>query len=385
MENFVAYNPTKVHFGKGVLRNLGEVVIEFGSRVLMIYGKGSVMKNGCYNEIMTQLRNVKAQTFEYNGIKPNPVIDDVDAAASYGISKGIDCIIAAGGGSVIDSAKIISVCIAEECQGWDVMKNRIEIKNAVPLIAVLTLAATGTEMNNVAVLQNTETKEKIGYSNVSMYPKHSFLDPSYTASVPANYTAYGIVDLIAHSLESFFGPGDASLSDRFVEAIIKEAFEYGPKLMKDLTNYDLRAKIMWAATNALNGLTGYGRSATGDWGVHAIGHVISFLYDTPHGATLSMVYPAWLKCMKKKIPGRISKLGEHLFNDPDIDSTIIKLEAFFRLIGSPVNMAESGLDNDKAGEILKLMNVQRASGRNYILNNSDREEIVNYMSVNRNS
>jgi alcohol dehydrogenase YqhD (iron-dependent ADH family) len=385
MENFIAYNPTKVHFGKGVLRNLGEAVIEFGSKVLLIYGKGSVMKNGCYNEIMMQLNNAKAITFEYNGIKPNPIIDNVDAAASYGISNGIDCIVAAGGGSVIDSAKIISVCIAEKCKGWDVMKNRTEIKNAVPLITVLTLAATGTEMNNVAVLQNSETKEKIGYSHVIMYPRHSFLDPSYTASVPANYTAYGIVDLIAHAMESFFGRGEASLSDRFAEAIIKEAFAYGPKLMNDLTNYDLRANIMWAATNALNGLTGYGRATTGDWGVHAIGHVISFLYDTPHGATLSMVYPAWLKCMKKKIPERISKLGEHLFNDPDINSAINKLEAFFRSIGSPVNMDEAGLDNEKAGEILKLMNVQRASGRNYILNNDDREEIVNYMLVDNKS
>jgi alcohol dehydrogenase len=381
MENFVAYNPTKVHFGKGVLMDLGDATSEFGKKVLLIYGKGSVMKNGCYNDVITQLNNVKAETFEYNGIKPNPVVDDVDAAASYGISKGIDCIVAAGGGSVIDSAKIISVCIAEKCRGWDVMKNSVDIKNAVPLIAVLTLAATGTEMNNVAVLQNSETKEKIGYSNRKMFPKHSFLDPSYTTSVPANYTAYGIVDLIAHALESFFGPGDASLSDRFVESIIKEAFEYGPKLMNDPANYDLRAKIMWAATNALNGLTGYGRKATGDWGVHGLGHVISFLYDTPHGATLSMVYPAWLRCMKKKIPGRISKLGEHLFSDPDIDSTINKLEAFFRSIGSPVNMAEAGLSIDKSGDILKLMNIQRTSGTNCTLDDSDREEIVKYISM----
>jgi alcohol dehydrogenase YqhD (iron-dependent ADH family) len=383
MENFIAYNPTKVHFGKGVLRNLGNVVPEFGKKVLLIYGKGSVMKNGCYNEIITQLRNIQVQTFEYNGIKPNPVVEDVDAAASYGISKGIDCIIAAGGGSVIDSSKIISVCIAEKCNGWKVMKNRIDIKNAVPLVAVLTLAATGTEMNNVAVLQNSDTKEKIGYSHEAMYPKHSFLDPSYTATVPASYTAYGIVDLIAHALESFFGHGDASLSDRFVESIIKEAFEYGPKLMKDLTSYDLRAKIMWAATNALNGLTSHGR-LSGDWGVHAIGHVISFLYDTPHGETLSVVYPAWLKCMKNKIPGRISELGEHLFSNPDVNSTITRLEEFFRSIGSPVTMSEAGINNDKGKEVLDLMNIQRASGRHYLLDNRDREEIVNHMMGNRN-
>lgn len=381
MENFIAYNPTRVHFGKGVLRDLGETTDEFGKKVMVIYGKGSVLKNGCYNEIMTQLRDAGAQTFEYNGIKPNPVIDDVDAAASYGISKGINYIIAAGGGSVIDSAKIISVCMAEKCKGWDVMKNRIKIRNSVPVVAVLTLAATGTEMNNVAVLQNPETKEKIGYSHEKMYPKHSFLDPSYTLTVPANYTAYGIVDLIAHAIESFFGQGDASLSDRFVEAIIREAFEYGPKLMNDLSNYELRANIMWAATNALNGLTIYGR-ISGDWGVHAIGHVISFLYDTPHGATLSIAYPAWLKCMKSRIPERISKLGEHLFGDPDVDAAIAGLEKFFRSMGSPVTLSDAGLSLDKAGNILELMNTQRSSGRHYLLDNREREEIVNYMSGN---
>jgi alcohol dehydrogenase YqhD (iron-dependent ADH family) len=287
-------------------------------------------------------------------------------------------LVAVGGGSVIDSAKIISICLAEKCTGWDVMKNRINIKTSVPLLAVLTLAATGTEMNNVAVLQNFKAREKIGYSHPSMYPKHSFLDPTYTVTVPANYTSYGIVDLIAHAIESFFGRGDASLSDRFVESIIKEAFEYGPRLMKDLTNYDLRANIMWAATNALNGLTGYGRSY-GDWGVHAIGHVLSFLYDTPHGATLSIAYPAWLKCMKNKIPERISKLGEHLFNDSSVDSVIERLEVFFKSIGSPVRLTETGLTNKNRTEILDLMNKQHTSGRHYLLDDKDRQKIVDYM------
>jgi alcohol dehydrogenase YqhD (iron-dependent ADH family) len=378
MENFIAYNPTKVHFGKDVLRNLGVTASESGNKVLLIYGKGSVLKNGSYEQVIGQLKKARAQIFEYNGIKPNPLIDDVDSATKYGISRGIDYLVAVGGGSVIDSAKIISICIAEKCAGWDVMKNRISIKTSVPLLAVLTLAATGTEMNNVAVLQNSGTREKIGYSHPLMYPKHSFLDPTFTATVPANYTSYGIVDLIAHALESFFGHGDASLSDRFVESIIKEAFEYGPKLMKDLGNYDLRAKIMWAATNALNGLTGYGRSY-GDWGVHAIGHVLSFLYDTPHGATLSITYPAWLKCMKNKIPERISKLGEHLFNDSSVETVIEKLEVFFRMIGSPVRLTEAGLTDKNRNEILDLMNAQRASGRHYLLDNKDRQEIVDYM------
>jgi hypothetical protein len=163
-----------------------------------------------------------------------------------------------------------------------------------------------------------------------------------------------------------------------VEAIIKEAFEYGPALMKDLSNYDLRARIMWAATNALNGLTSYGR-AYGDWGVHAIGHVLSFLYDIPHGATLSIAYPAWLKCLKNKMPERIAKLGMHLYNNPSVENTIQELENFFRSIGSPVRLQEAGIGETKRVEILELMNAQRTTGRHYLLRNSDRSVILDFM------
>ncbi len=378
MENFIAYNPTRLHFGSGVVQNLGEAAKEYGHKVLLVYGKGSVLKNGSYDQTRKQLENINAEIIEYNGIKPNPVIDDVDNAASLGISENIDLIVAIGGGSVIDSAKIISVCIAEKSKGWDVMKNRVKIKSSIPLIAVLTLAATGTEMNSVAVLQNNQTREKFGFNHTSMFPRHSFLDPTFTQSVPENYTAYGIVDLIAHALENFFGKGDASLSDRFVESIVKEAFDYGPQLMQDLKNYDLRARIMWAATNALNGLTGYGRS-NGDWGVHAIGHVLSFLYDTAHGATLSIAYPAWLKYMKTKIPERILKLEAHLYNETDIDKLIKRLEDFFMSLGSPVNLQEIGIEQKNKNEILELMNTNKVSGKHYKLNHEDREKILEYM------
>ena len=192
--------------------------------------------------------------------------------------------VAVGGGSVIDSAKIIALCLKEECDIWEVMTGRYSPLSALPLIAVLTLAATGTEMNGTAVLQNHKTREKIGYKNELIYPVHSFLDPTYTLTVPASQTAYGIVDLVAHCLEAWFGEGEASLSDRFVLAIIREAMEYGPLLMKDPGNFELRAKIMWAATTALNNTTMHGKKS-GDWGVHRMGHVLSFLYDTPHAAS----------------------------------------------------------------------------------------------------
>ena len=378
MENFIAYNPTKLHFGSGVINNLGKAGKEYGERVLLVYGKGSVLKNGSYDQTKGQLEKIHAEIFEFSGIKPNPVIDDVDAAVRFGLSEKIDYIVAVGGGSVIDSAKIISVCIAERCKGWDVMKNKVSIQSSVPMIAVLTLAATGTEMNPVSVLQNNRTREKIGFSHPSMFPRHSFLDPTYTRTVPANYTAYGIVDLIAHALENFFGYGEASLSDRFVEAIIKEAFDCGPQLMKNLSDYDLRARVMWAATNALNGLTGYGRSS-GDWGVHAIGHILSFLYDTPHGATLSIAYPAWLKHLKSRIPDRIRKLGEHLLDEPDVEKVIQQVENFFRSLNSPVRLQEIGINADKKMVILELMNTNKVTGQHHRLDDSDRSIILDWM------
>jgi len=378
MENFIAYNPTRVHFGKQVTDSLGEASQALGKKVLLVYGKGSVLRNGSYDQVKAQLEGIGAEITEYSGIKPNPLVGDVDEAARLGIEKAVDIIIAVGGGSVIDSAKIIGVCIAEKCKGWDVMKNRVKISRSVPIIAVLTLAATGTEMNAVSVLQNPDTHEKIVYQHEVMFPVHSFMDPVFTQSVPADYTAYGIVDLIAHALENYFGAGDAPLSDLFVEGIVREALIFGPELMNSLENYDLRARMMWAATNALNGLTTYGRKS-GEWGVHALGHELSYLYDTAHGATLSIVYPAWLRGLKSQIHSRISDLGNHLFNEPDVDQTINRLESFFKSIDSPVRLSEIGLGRKDADALLQLMNKHRASGLNYKLDDKLREEMVTLM------
>jgi alcohol dehydrogenase YqhD (iron-dependent ADH family) len=225
MENFVAYNPVQLHFGKDCVKDLGKAAVTLGKKALLVYGKGSVLRNGSYDDTLKQLKDSGIGVIEYSGIKPNPVVDAVDEAAEIGISEKVDMVVAVGGGSVIDSAKIIAVCIADKAKGWDVMTRKQEPQRSLPLIAVLTLAATGTEMNPTSVLQNHTTDQKIGFRHPVMFPVHSFLDPSYTISVPANYTAFGIVDLVAHSLEAWFGKGEADLSDRFVVAIIKEALE----------------------------------------------------------------------------------------------------------------------------------------------------------------
>ncbi len=378
MKNFVAFNPTKLHFGRGAVNELGNHASRSGKKALVIYGGGSVLRNGSYQDTLNQLKKSNVEVIEFNGIKPNPLVEDVERAASLGIAEQVDMVVAIGGGSVIDSGKITAICIADGCDPWKLMTRKHNPASAVPLITVLTLAATGTEMNGTAVLQNPETRQKIGYRHDFNYPTHSFLDPTYTLSVPENYTAWGIVDLVAHCLEAWFGEGDASLSDRFVVSIIQEAIEAGPALLADLGNYELRERVMWAATCALNNLTIYGRSSA-DWGVHVLGHVLSFQYDTPHGASLSIMYPAWLRMMRNRAKERIEKLGEDLFGISSVEDTITELEILFSSLGSPISCQESGIDSQEKAVILDLMNRNRSQGLHHPMSDSERAEVLSYV------
>ena len=373
------YNPVKVHFGKEVVDGLGKSVKNCGRRVMLVYGGGSIRKYGIYQDVMDQLSKVGLEVVEYSGIHPNPRIEEVDEAARLGRDKEVDVIVAVGGGSVIDAAKIISITIPVMHSGWEFVKGEKKPAEAVPLIAVLTLAATGTEMNRAAVVQNNQTNEKLGFVHRLLYPKESFLDPSYTLSVPKNYTGYGIVDLTAHCLESYFGEGEASLSDRFVYSIIHEAMKYGPLLMDDLKNYDLRARIMYAATSALNNLTSYGRK-NGDWAVHGIGHVLSVLYDVPHGASLSIGFPAWLKLMKDRIPERISELSENLFGNADPEKGIFELETFFSSVESPIRLSDIGIDRNMHLEILETLVSNKVTGNHLPLDQEDYKRLLLYMA-----
>ncbi|MDD5508023.1 MAG: iron-containing alcohol dehydrogenase [Bacteroidales bacterium] len=379
MENFVMYNPTRLHFGRDVIKGLGKAVSEFGNRVLLVYGGGSILKNGIYDQVINQLNAVGMTVWEHGGIRPNPVIEDVDAAAALGRRHNVDVIVAVGGGSVIDSGKAISITIPYQGSGWDFYAGRYKPSTAVPLIAVLTLAATGTEMNPFAVVQNRATMQKLGGRNDLMYPRHSFLDPAYTFSVSREYTAYGIADLMAHCLEAYFDDGDASLSDRFVFSILQEAVVYGPPLLDRLHDYELRARIMYAATAALNRtMTMNGRKNAGDWGVHAIGHVLSLLYDLPHGATLSIAFPAWMKLQAERIPDRIAFLGKNIFGVSTPEETIVELEMFFKSLGCPIRLVQVGISADKKEEILEGMVHNQVSGNYHKLTVADYERILEF-------
>ena len=377
MRNFTAFIPTRLHFGHNAVKNLGNHASQIGNHALLVYGCGSTFRNGSYSDTVDKLNRCNVKVTEYGGIKPNPLVDDVTKAANLGRKNGVDMVVAVGGGSVLDSAKVISICIAEDCEPWKIMTRQHQPKAAVPILAVLTLAATGTEMNPAAVIQNPYTKQKLGFRHELMYPTHSYLDPGYTLSVPRNYTAYGVVDLVAHCLEAWFGEGEATLSDRFTAAIIREALEYGPALMNDMRNLELRSKIMWAATNALNNMTIYGRSSP-HWGVHLLAHTLSVLYDIAHGATLSIIYPAWMKAMRNRASNRIAQLGQDLFGNASVDATIAGVEDFFANLGSPIRCQDVGIEASCKQTILNLMDENQASGLNYKLSKAERQEILDY-------
>jgi alcohol dehydrogenase YqhD (iron-dependent ADH family) len=377
--NFTAYNPTRLHFGEGCVEKLGEKSLKYGNKALLVYGQGSVKKYGYYDTVKKQLNLSGIDVVEYSGIKPNPVIEDVEAAAELGRLNKVDMVVALGGGSVIDSAKIIALGIANNEYTWDYLTHNKKPQKTVPLICILTLAATGTEMNAAAVVQNHSTGEKLGYVNELNFPKEAFLDPRFTLTVPKDYTAYGIVDLVAHALEAYFGKGEPELIDQITFSIIKDAMLWGPKLLDNLQNLEYRANIMLDATLALNGLTSYGKKG-GDWGVHGIGHEISLLFDTAHGATLSIGYIAWLKLHMNRIPERIIKLGENLFDVKTVDETIFKLEEFFSSINSPVRLSQIELDDINRQNLLIQMNKNNVSGMNHTLSGKDRRQLVELMA-----
>jgi len=379
MENFVYHNPTTLHFGRGILERLPGTLLTYGKKVLLVYGKGSIKRTGLYDKIKGLLLANSLEVFEYGGIKPNPVVEDVDAASAVGRENQVDVILAVGGGSVIDSAKIISITVPVSHPAWHFYSYRAKPVRSVPLVSVLTLAATGTEMNPFAVLQNEKTGRKDGYRSDLIFPRHSFLDPELTYSVPANYTAYGISDLIAHCLENYFGKGECTLSDRLIFSIIGDAMVWGPRLMKNLQGYEERAAIMYDATMALNLLTSNGKSG-GDWGVHSLGHVLSLLYDVPHGASLSIVYPAWLKTLLPAVSEKVSKLGSALFQTSDPPSVITRLESFFREIGSPVRLSELGTGKDAHETILSTWARNKAEGSVYKLGHEEYTELIMLMA-----
>jgi alcohol dehydrogenase YqhD (iron-dependent ADH family) len=319
MEIFSLHNPTKIHFGKDSIQKLGDELKQTGKKALILMGKGSVKKYGIYDQLIQVLDTSGIEYVVYEGIKSNPIYQHADEAVALAKQHKVDMLIALGGGSVIDSAKAVAMGYYHDGSVWDFYMGKVKPQQALPLFTILTLAATGTEMNAATVIQDTETGMKKGFGNPLLYPKVSILDPTYTFSVNKAYTAYGISDLIAHCLEVYFSKGENKLSSLYIASILRLAIETAPKVLENPEDYEARALTMWLATNALNGTLGVGRGG-GDWGVHGFEHSLSVLYDIPHGAGLSIVYPAWLKHFKSQNVERISFLGREVFQIPSTES-----------------------------------------------------------------
>jgi alcohol dehydrogenase len=362
MKNFIVNNQTKLLFGRGVVSKLGSHSKKIGSKAVIMIGKGSVKTNGILDAVTEQLKTVGTDFVLFEGIKSNPIFEDVNACISVAREFQADQIVAVGGGSVIDSAKAVAVGFFHDGNVWDICSGGIKPSQALPILCVLTLAATGTEMNPFSVIQNDKTGQKLGWGSDLVYPKVSFLDPEYTFSVPKTYTAYGVVDLIAHTFEQYFEPTHSPLSDHLATDIVKLAFEYGKKVIDNPENYEARANILWLSTVALNGSLSAGKQG-GDWGVHGFEHSLSVLYDIPHGAGLSMIYPSWMKVFFSEIEIKLDFMAQRVLGEGKKAQDFIDAhEAFCRSINSPIKLSEVNIFPDQESIIVENLKLNKVSG-----------------------
>jgi len=318
MKNFVFHNPTKILFGKDTIPFIGKETAALGKKALMVYGQGSIKKNTIYDQVTKSLQDAGVTIVEHRGVQSNPVLSHVHQGIRLAKENKIDVIVAVGGGSVIDSAKAIAAGALVEHNVWKFFTGRKSIKEALPLSCVLTLAASGSEMNSGMVITNEETNQKFGFANKYLYPRLSILDPSATFSVSPEYTAYGAVDAIAHVLEFYFTNQEpyTPVQDYFMEGLVKSCIDSCDRVLKNLEDYDARADLMWAATLALNGLTGAGLGKVG-FPMHMIEHSLSALYNVAHGAGLSVVIPGWMRYQAQQTPEKFAQFAERVFNITD--------------------------------------------------------------------
>jgi len=361
MEDFLQYNPTRLWFGKDQIEKLQQEPSVEGKRVLLVYGGGSIKRNGVYDAVCEQLSQMKAEVIELSGVEPNPRLATVHKGIAICREQQIDFILAVGGGSVIDCVKAISIGVYYEGDVWDIITRKAVAQKALPFGTVLTLAATGSEMNSLSVITNWELNEKRGWGSPLAYPAFSILDPAYTYSVPLDQTVYGIVDMMSHVLEQYFHRTEnAPMIDRFMESVLLTIMEAAPKLVKDLHNFKLRETIMYAGTMAFNGLLSSGTDG-GDWASHQIEHGLSAIYDIPHGGGLAIVFPNWMLHCAEDDPSRMKKLAVDVFGmDPAGKSDLelaheaaAALRAFWSQLGAPSRLADYGIDSSRLDELVQ--------------------------------
>ena len=354
MENFTYQNPTKLIFGKGQLEQLKNEIPSYGNRVLLVYGGGSIKRNGLYDQVIGKLKEIHVKIFELSGVEPNPRISTVRKGVEICKSEGIDFILAVGGGSTIDCTKAIAAGAKYDGDAWDIVTKKTIVKEALPFGTVLTLAATGSEMNSSSVITNWETNEKYGWGSPHVYPRFSILDPVNTFTVPRNQTIYGIVDMMSHTFENYFHTTEhTDFQDHMCESLLKTVIETAPKLLDNLEDYEHRATMLYCGTMALNGMLSMGYR--GDWATHNLEHAVSAVYDIPHGGGLAILFPNWMKHVLSTKPERFKQLAVRVFGvNPEGKSAeeaglegIEKLREFWNSIGAPSRLADYEIDDTK--------------------------------------
>lgn len=359
MESFYFYNPTRIYFGRNVEERIGKVLSFDGvKRILFLYGGGAIKKIGLYDRVLNCLKESKVEFVEHPGVKSNPLLSHTIEGVRKAKSFEVDAILGVGGGSVVDEAKAIALgVIVGENNLWSYFKKEKRIEKALPVYAILTLAATGTEMNGNAVITHDETKEKLYVSSSLLNPRASFLNPELTFSVPKEYQSYAAVDVIAHLIELYFSSEYCpKIQARLIEGLIKTVMEVTEIIHENPNDYNSRAEFMWASTLALNGLFQLGFKG-GGFPNHLIAHAIGGLYDLPHGACLSVIIPAWMSWYKDKNSGQFRRFAMEIFGQDDPQKGILSLRDWFRKIGAPVSLQEVGL-NAKDIDIISKMTLQ---------------------------
>ncbi len=358
MYNFTFSVPTRIHFGKGQIAHLSELR-ESGERVLLCYGGGSIKKNGIYDDAMKILKEAGLTVYELPGVEPNPRIETVRKGVDLCRTEQIDMVLAIGGGSTIDCAKVVAAGAVYDGDPWDLVLNPPLIRAALPIYSVLTLSATGSEMDTYAVISDMSKNEKWGTGSPFMAPKMSVLDPSYTFSVSKKQTAAGTADMMSHTFENYFHhEKGADLQERFAEGILKTCIKYGPVALEQPDNYEARANLMWAGSHAINGLIANGCQPA--WCVHPMEHELSAFYDITHGEGLAILTPVWMEHVLNERNKKIfADYGRNVWDlAGDDDMTVAKeaiartREFFFETMGLPANLRAVGITEETHFEVM---------------------------------
>ncbi len=350
MQPFVFYNPTKIDFGAGKVNNVGKTTAKFGKKALLVYGQNSLKNTGIFALITASLQQAGVEWVEFGGVRSNPVLSHTYTGIELAKKEKVDVVLAAGGGSVLDEAKAIAAGAVTDTDVWDFFTDKAKVEQALPLVTVLTLAATGSEMNSGGVVTNEETHQKFNINGAPLFPKVSILDPELTNTVPSDYTAYAGVDAISHLIEGYFTSSDTEtpLQDRFVEGTVKVVMGATERLLYRGDDPEARANMMWASTLSLNGLSTAG---IGPYSMpnHMIAHSLSAMYDLAHGATLSIVIPAWMAYQAERDPSKYARFANRVFRcsgGSTAERGLYASEAmkdWFRKIGAPIDLSEGNI------------------------------------------